>query len=72
MTAPTTSFRDRSRNLNHMRRGLIYLAVTSAGATLGEYLGIESAHDERAILLRNAAGTESIAVGDLTSVLQAA
>ena len=72
MTAPHTSFRDRFRNLTHMHRGRIYLATTRAGETLGEYLGIESAHDDRAILLRNAAGTKSIAVADLISAPLAA
>ena len=46
--------------------------LTAAGATRGEYLGIESAHDDRSILLRNAAGTESIAVADLIGAPMAA
>lgn len=61
---PTTLAPD----LNLLRRGSTYQATTAAGTTVGEYLGIEVPYGQRAILLRHADGTDSIAVGALTSI----
>ena len=47
-------------DFNHLRRGAIYRAVTANGIAVGEYLGMEALYGDRAILLRNATGTESI------------
>ena len=47
-------------NFNHLRRGSIYRATTVAGSAVGEYLGMEALYGDRAVLLRNATGTESI------------
>jgi len=55
-------------NLNHLRLGSTYRATTSAGSTAGEYLGMETPYGDRSILLRNGAGTASIALGDLTGI----
>ena len=54
--------------LNHLRRGTSYLAVTHGGAAAGEYLGMESGHGERAILLRGPVGTVSILLQTITSI----
>jgi hypothetical protein len=58
-------------DLNHLRLGSTYDAVTSRGLARGEYLGIETSHGEWAILLRNAGGTTSIGVADLSAVTPA-
>jgi phage-related protein len=56
-------------DINHLQIGGIYEAITQAGhVMLGEYLGIEVAYDDRRILLRGRAGTDSIIVDHLTSV----
>jgi hypothetical protein len=55
-------------DLNHLRRGAVYLAHTDSVSTEGEYLGIETAHGDRAILLRHSAGTASLAVTALTAI----
>jgi len=62
----------RAPNLNHLRRGWTYTATTTAGATVGEYLGMEALYGERVVLLRNAFGTESISRRDLISIELAA
>ncbi len=72
MTAPTTSRADARRNLNHLRRGEVYRATTRVGTAIGEYLGMEVSHGDRSILLRHGAGTESIALRDITSIQAAA
>ncbi|MBK5267734.1 MAG: hypothetical protein JJE47_09900 [Acidimicrobiia bacterium] len=60
-------------DINHLRVGGIYEATTQSGRTAtGEYLGIEVAHDDWMIILRNRAGAESIPVKVLTSVYGAA
>ena len=66
MPAPRTS--ERSADLNHLRRGSSYLAVTCNGAEAGEYLGMESGHGDRAILLRSRVGTVSILLQAITSI----
>lgn len=55
-------------DLNRLRRGSTYRAVTRQGSTTGEYLGMETAHGDRAVLLRHGRGTASIAVDTLTSI----
>ena len=67
----TTHHTSRSRaelNLNHLRRGAIYRARTSAGTSIGEYLGMEYDYGSRALLLRNATGTDSIDRRHITSI----
>lgn len=59
-------------HLNELRRGEVFHAATHAGITIGEYLGMEAGHGERAILLRNETGTASIAVDAITSIRPAA
>ena len=47
-------------DLNHLRRGVTYRAVTATGHATGEYLGVETAHGVWSILLHHDRGTESI------------
>lgn len=47
-------------DLNHLRRGTTYRAVTATGQATGEYLGVETTHGVWSILLRHTRGTESI------------
>jgi hypothetical protein len=68
MTAPHTSQHDTTPSLNHLRRGTTYRVTTPRRCTSGEYLGIESPHGDRAILLRHAAGTDSIPLHHVTSI----
>lgn len=70
MKAPRTS--PTQANLNQLRRGRAYRARTARRTIRGEYLGIESIYGDFAILLRHAQGTESIPIGDLVSIQQAA
>lgn len=72
MTAPHTSRDNISPSINHLRRGTTYRAKTSHGIILGEYLGIESSHGVRAILLRHGTGTASIPLNDVTSIRRSA
>jgi len=73
MTAPHSPAlrRDRS-NLNQLRRGANYRITTRHRTRVGEYLGMEAPHGDRAILLRHPAGTDSIALRDLISIRAAA
>ncbi len=60
-------------DINHLRIGDTYQATTQTGRTAtGEYLGIEVAHDDWMIILRNRTGAESIPVNALSSVHGAA
>jgi len=59
-------------NFNHLRRGGTYRAITNAGITLGEYLGMEGWYGERAVMLRNHAGTVSLLRTDILSIEPAA
>ena len=68
MNALATVRGDAAWNLNHLRRGETYRATTRRGIAVGEYLGMETPHGDRAILLRNADGTESIELSDVTSI----
>ena len=72
MMTPTTSRRETHANLHHLHRGAEYRATTITGSTTGEYIGMESFHGDRAILLRHAAGTASIEVDDVTSIRRVA
>jgi hypothetical protein len=50
----------------------MYLATTSAGVTIGEYLGMEAAYGERSVLLRNDHGTASLSRREILSIELAA
>jgi hypothetical protein len=66
MKAPHTS--DVTHTLNHLRKGSTYRATTPDGSAVGEYLGMESPHGDRAILLRHRRGTASIDLRNLRSL----
>lgn len=72
MPAPMTPRATATPNMNHLRRGATYRATTSAATVVGEYLGEEASHGDRAILLRHGGGTASIEVGSVTSIYPAA
>lgn len=72
MTAHHTSRSRAQLNLNHLRRGATYRATTAAGTAVGEYLGMEAQYGARSILLRHAAGTDSIDRRDLMSIVPVA
>ena len=72
MTAPHTTRPNVTWDINHLKRGTTYLAATRTGFAVGEYVGIEAPHGDRAILLRHDDGTESIAFSDITVLLTAA
>lgn len=55
-------------NLNHLRRGATYRATTQSGTATGEFLGMEALYGSRAVLLRHAAGTDSILRRDIMSI----
>ena len=55
-------------NFNHLRRGVTYRATTPVGTAVGEYLGMEALYGARAILLRNATGTESSFRHDVVAI----
>lgn len=65
--APSTAPTD----LNHLRRGVTYRAVTATISSTGEYLGVETTHGVWSILLRHERGTESIPVGQIESIAAA-
>jgi hypothetical protein len=65
---PARPLAQRPIGLNHLRRGVSYRAVTRNGAEAGEYLGMESRHGDRAILLRGPLGTVSIVLQAITSI----
>ncbi len=66
----TTSLRPPT--FNDLRRGTTYRATTERGTTVGEYLGLESPHGDRAMLLRHRHGTDTILLADVTSICAAA
>ncbi|MGH8911410.1 MAG: hypothetical protein ACRDVD_02780 [Acidimicrobiia bacterium] len=69
MTASILSRSAATININHLRHGATYRAITHCGSmAVGEYLGIEVIYDDWRILLRHRGGTESIAVAELASV----
>ncbi len=59
---------DATSHINNLRRGASYVARTAYGIVFGEYLGIETPYGDRAILLRNDAGTNSIPLRDVRSI----
>jgi hypothetical protein len=65
------SFETHQPDLNHLRWGVRYRAVTATGHATGEYLGIETAHGVWSILLRHERGTESIPVLRIESIAAA-
>jgi hypothetical protein len=68
MMAPQTSQEYISPDLNLLRPGSGFCVTTQDGSVAGEYLGMETLHGDRAILLRHRAGTESILVFDVTVI----
>ena len=72
MKAPSNPRARCAHDLNQLRRGDTYRAQTSHGTTVGEYLGMETPHGHRAILLRHDRGTASIALRDIKQILPAA
>ena len=72
MTTPHALRATAHHDLNHLRRGVTYLATTAQGVTVGEYLGMEAPYGERAILLRDGRRTESITVDSVRSILPVA
>jgi hypothetical protein len=68
MTARHESQEDITPSINHLRRGATYRVTTPQASTAGMYLGMESSHGDRAILLRHATGTDSIALQNVTSI----
>jgi hypothetical protein len=68
MSARTTPREFAASHVNQLRRGANYRATTRTGTTVGEYLGIETPHGDRAILLRDPSGTVSISLCDLTAI----
>lgn len=71
MTPSYTSDTPRPR-FNDLRRGATYRATTRLGTTTGEYLGMETPHGVRAMLLRHQAGTASIPFRTVTALCRAA
>ncbi len=65
MTAPTMMRDEISPDLNQLRLGSTYSAVARGRTMEGVYLGMETLHGDRAILLRNRFGTASILLNDL-------
>ena len=59
-------------DLNELRRGTTYRATTHGGSTVGEYLGLETPHGVRALLLRHDRGTASIPLRNVTALDRAA
>jgi len=55
-----------------LERGLTYKATTRTGTATGEYLGLEAPHGDLAIMLRHAAGTDSIELTDVVTIHRAA
>jgi hypothetical protein len=55
-------------NINQLRRGATYRATTHIGSTAGQFLGLETPHGDRSILLRNRSGTASISLSDITAI----
>lgn len=72
MTARPTSQEDITPSLNDLRRGATYRVTTPRRSTAGEYLGMESPHGDRAILLRHSTGTDSVPLHHVTSVEEVA
>lgn len=55
--------------LNHLQRGSRYEATTRRGTKArGVYLGVETAHGDRAILLAGPDGTRAVPIASITTV----
>jgi hypothetical protein len=65
--APSTALSD----LNHLRRGATYRAVTATDNATGEYLGVETTRGVWSILLRDERGTASIPFFRIESIVAA-
>lgn len=65
--SPSTAVTD----LNRLKCGDTYRAVTPTGAATGEYLGVETTHGVWSILLRHNRGTDSIPFSRLQSIAAA-
>ena len=72
MTPRTTTTDTTLVVLNELRRGTTYRATTHGGTTVGEYLGLETPHGVRALLLRHDRGTDSIPLRNVTAIDRAA
>jgi hypothetical protein len=59
-------------DLDHLTRGVTYLATTIGGSFQGEYLGMETPHGDWAMLLRGPRGIEAVALDSVTSISHAA
>ena len=66
--APHTSRSRAPWNINQLQRGATYRATTRIGSTAGQFLGLETPHGDRSILLRSRKGTASISLSDITSI----
>jgi hypothetical protein len=55
-------------NINQLQRGATYRATTLRGTANGRFLGIETPHGDRSILLWSRSGTASISLSDITSI----
>lgn len=55
-------------NINQLQRGATYRATTRIGSSAGQFLGLETPHGDRSILLRSRTGTASISLSDITSI----
>ena len=69
MTAPSTSRKRAPWNLNTLRLGATYRASTGDITASGEYLGMETPHGDRSILLRRRTRTVSISLSEITSII---
>jgi hypothetical protein len=58
-------------DLNRLRWGVTYRAVTATGHATGEYLGVETTHGVWSILLRHDRGTESIPLSRIEAIAAA-
>lgn len=70
--APNFSLKAAISNFNRLRLGSTFQVNTRHGTAVGEYLGMEAPYGDRAVLIRHAAGTDSIAMRDITSIRAAA
>jgi hypothetical protein len=65
------SYKAHNPNLNHLRWGVTYRAITASGDATGEYLGVETAHGVWSILLHHDHGTESIPLSRIDAIAAA-
>ncbi|MDH4116968.1 MAG: hypothetical protein OEW30_06190 [Acidimicrobiia bacterium] len=55
-------------DLNRMRRGATYRAITATTDVTGEYLGVQTTHGVWSLLFRHDRGTDSIPVPTIESI----